>query len=120
MLGALNCNIEPVTDQNEYQQLVDNMQKDCEEKSNGTKPIKGPKVHQIWRVTKELEKKGYSGKAGNEVTLFHGSPTPNFVGILSHGLMLPQDVSKNGGKCLAACLGQGIYFGYANSGQGYA
>ena len=71
------------------------------------------KVHSVFTCERPVEAANFQSNIGNIQQLFHSSKDPNFLGILSRGLLLPKIVvSDFGGKRSdAESLGTGIYFG---------
>ncbi|TNV74105.1 hypothetical protein FGO68_gene9830 [Halteria grandinella] len=60
----------------------------------------------IVKLSKPVQDAQFEQSLGNRRLLFHGSKTPNYLGILSQGLRAqPLEVQKNG-----QLLGKGIYF----------
>jgi poly [ADP-ribose] polymerase len=75
---------------------------------------KGIRVQRIYALARPEERARYAAKVGNEKLLFHGSRAKNWVGILSHGILLPRIVVSFGvNRTDAGWLGNGIYFGDA-------
>ena len=63
-------------------------------------------LRHIVRLTKHSEQDTFRHDISNRQLLFHGSRTPNFLGILAQGLRVtPIEVQQNGNL-----LGKGIYF----------
>jgi poly [ADP-ribose] polymerase 2/3/4 len=72
------------------------------------------KVQNVFAVRRGEEHARFTESIGNQRLLFHGSRIPNWVGILSRGILLPKVVVKLGvGRTDAGWLGNGIYFGDA-------
>jgi poly [ADP-ribose] polymerase len=72
------------------------------------------KVKAIYRVRREGEWQQFTEHIGNQKMLFHGSRIPNWVGILSRGILLPKIVVSMGvHRTDPGWLGHGIYFGDA-------
>jgi len=75
---------------------------------------KGIKVVRAYGLMRQAEHTVFTGDLSNQQMLFHGSRPSNWMGILSHGILLPKVVLSMGGKRTdAGWLGHGIYFGDA-------
>jgi poly [ADP-ribose] polymerase len=71
-------------------------------------------VRNLFRVRREAEWAQFTESIDNHKLLFHGSRIQNWVGILSHGILLPKIVVSMGvHRTDAGWLGHGIYFGDA-------
>ena len=72
------------------------------------------KVKSLYRVRRDEEWGRFTDAIDNQRLLFHGSRIPNWVGILSRGILLPKIVVSMGvHRTDAGWLGHGIYFGDA-------
>ena len=71
------------------------------------------KVHNVFTCERPVETSNFQSNIGNIQQLFHSSKAPNFLGILSRGLLLPKIVVSDfgGERSDAGSLGTGIYFG---------
>lgn len=105
---ALRCEIQPIdkgdAHYKEMEKYVVNSQVDG----------KFVKVKAIHRLKRAGEWTDFAAHVGNEKLLFHGSRIPNWVGILSRGILLPKIVVSMGvDRTDEGWLGSGIYFGDA-------
>jgi len=65
----------------------------------------------VYEVVRDVEQDTFAHHLGNVRMLFHGTASSNWVGVLSHGLLLPTTVLDLGGtRSDAGQLGAGIYF----------
>ncbi len=105
---ALKCRVEWLEPGcSEYKEMADHVIK-SQIKS------KTIKVQNLYRVRREGEWEEFAEGIGNHRLLFHGSRIPNWVGILSRGILLPKIVVSMGvNRTDAGWLGHGIYFGDA-------
>lgn len=72
------------------------------------------KVKRVFSLRRENERARFDHSVGNERLLMHGSRAPNWVGILSRGLLMPKIVVSMGvNRTDAGWLGHGLYFGDA-------
>jgi poly [ADP-ribose] polymerase 2/3/4 len=105
---ALRCRVEWIEPgSSEFKEMADHVVK-SQLKS------KSIKVHNLYRIRREAEWEQFTEKIGNQRMLFHGSRIPNWVGILSRGILLPKIVVSMGvHRTDPGWLGHGIYFGDA-------
>jgi poly [ADP-ribose] polymerase 2/3/4 len=105
---ALKCRVEWLEPGcSEYKEMSDHVIK-SQIKS------KSIRVKNLYRVRREGEWDQFTEGIGNHRLLFHGSRIPNWVGILSRGILLPKIVVSMGvNRTDAGWLGHGIYFGDA-------
>jgi poly [ADP-ribose] polymerase len=105
---ALNCRVDWLDPGcSEYKEMADHVVR-SQIKS------KTIKVKAIYRVRREGEWQQFAEQIGNQKMLFHGSRIPNWVGILSRGILLPKIVVSMGvSRTDPGWLGHGIYFGDA-------
>ena len=105
---ALRCGVEWIEPgSSEYKEMADYV-------VNSQIKSKTVKVHNLYRVRREAEWEQFTEKIGNQRMLFHGSRIPNWVGILSRGILLPKIVVSMGvHRTDPGWLGHGIYFGDA-------
>src|SRR5262249_11706386 len=75
---------------------------------------KSVRVKQVYAVKRPGEWDAFSQNVGNQRLLFHGSRIPNWVGILTRGILLPKIVVSMGvNRTDEGWLGHGLYFGDA-------
>jgi poly [ADP-ribose] polymerase len=105
---ALRCRVEWIEPGgSEYKEMADHV-------VNSQVKSKTIKVRNLYRVRREGEWEQFTEHIGNQRLLFHGSRIPNWVGILSRGILLPKIVVSMGvHRTDAGWLGHGIYFGDA-------
>ena len=116
---ALNCEINYVhkTD-DDYKFLISQLKNSISRSHDGELPT----IKRVFRISRQEEVDRYNPKKlGNEEILYHGSRPCNWVGILSRGLLLPKIVLSIGGnRTDGGWLGDGIYFGDADTASFYA
>ena len=116
---ALNCEINCVhkTD-DDYKFLISQLESSISRSHDGELAT----IKCVFRISRPEEVDRYNpSKLDNEEILYHGSRQFNWVGILSRGLLLPKIVLSNGGKRTdGGWLGDGIYFGDADTASFYA
>lgn len=105
---ALQCRVEWIEPgSSEYKEMADHV-------VNSQIKSKTIKVHNVYRIRREAEWDQFTEKLGNQRMMFHGSRIPNWVGILSRGILLPKIVVSMGvHRTDPGWLGHGIYFGDA-------
>jgi poly [ADP-ribose] polymerase len=105
---ALKCRMEWIEPgSSEYKEMADHV-------LNSQIKSKTIKVYNVYRIRREAEWEQFTEKLGNQRMLFHGSRIPNWVGILSRGILLPKIVVSMGvHRTDPGWLGHGIYFGDA-------
>ena len=70
-----------------------------------------PKIHGVYVVGRAGESDSFNPKKLKNVTeLFHGTRSQNIVGIMTRGLLLPNQSKRYGAVLTGAMLGNGIYF----------
>ena len=78
-------------------------------------------VVNIFAVSRTEENKRFKNSLKNQRLLYHGSRIANWVGLLSRGVLLPKIVVKMGiARTDGGWLGNGIYFGEADTASAYA
>jgi poly [ADP-ribose] polymerase len=105
---ALGCSIGPVESKSgTYQEIADHV-------LNSQVKSRRIRIHNIYTLRREPEWNEFTTGIDNQRLLFHGSRAPNWVGILTRGILLPKIVVSLGvNRTDAGWLGNGIYFGDA-------
>jgi poly [ADP-ribose] polymerase 2/3/4 len=105
---ALRCRVEWIEPgSSEYKEMADYV-------VNSQIKSRSIKVQNVYRVRRAGEWEQFTEHIGNQRMLFHGSRIPNWVGILSRGILLPKIVVSMGvHRTDPGWLGHGIYFGDA-------
>mmetsp|Transcript_30972 Transcript_30972/g.40892 ORF Transcript_30972/g.40892 Transcript_30972/m.40892 type:complete len:895 (-) Transcript_30972:265-2949(-) len=120
--AALKCNIEALArSSKEFKDLVKHIEA-SQRRSHGDVFIKDNTIRNIFKVRRPEEEARFTTKIkDNQQLLFHGSRLCNFVGLLSRGILLPKIVVSMGGtRTDGGWLGDGIYFGDADTSCNYA
>uniref|UniRef100_A0A7S3XRT1 Poly [ADP-ribose] polymerase n=1 Tax=Heterosigma akashiwo TaxID=2829 RepID=A0A7S3XRT1_HETAK len=118
---ALGCSIDYVPpNSKEFKDMVKEMV-ESQKRSHGTIRTDAQKITGLYKVRREEEEQRFTKTIDNQVHLYHGSRPSNFVGLLSRGILLPKVVVSMGiNRTDGGWLGDGIYFGNADTAFGYA
>jgi poly [ADP-ribose] polymerase len=105
---ALRCRVEWLEPgSSEFKEMADHV-------VNSQVKSRTIQVMSLYRVRRDAEWEQFTEHLGNQRMMFHGSRIPNWVGILSRGILLPKIVVSMGvHRTDPGWLGHGIYFGDA-------
>jgi len=119
---ALHCDITDLQPTSQEFKDVLNRIQETMRRSKGNVYITENNIRGIYKVRREEEEQRFTTKVTeNHQLLCHGSATSNFVGLLSRGILMPKLVVSMGGKRTdGGWLGDGIYFGDADTSCYYA
>ncbi|XP_074640441.1 protein mono-ADP-ribosyltransferase PARP4-like isoform X3 [Tubulanus polymorphus] len=100
---ALRCDLELVQpDHSDFKNINNMIMKSLSQK------VKSKMEFHIYKVHRSIESNEFTKHISNQRLMFHGSPTNNFLGILSRGLLLPKAYIPT--EMYNGQLGHGIYF----------
>ena len=69
------------------------------------------KVKNVYQMARHGEHERFNPKElGNVKELFHGTRSPNVVGIMTRGLLMPNVAARHGARITGAMFGPGLYF----------
>jgi len=104
---ALGCEIRDLDEHSaEFQRIIGKVE---EARSWRDKPVH---VLSVYEIKRKREWERFTNAIFNRHELFHGSKYENWLGILSRGLLLPDNVTQKLGvkRTDVGLLGSGIYF----------
>lgn len=99
---ALNVDIEPLEDRAEVERIAEYIEKSKSHHHYGA--FRG--LIRYWKVRCGADHDRFNPDGIEEMELFHGTRTANFIGILRSGLL----IAPTSAPCTGYAFGKGIYF----------